>query len=507
MYSSQTAALRALELGSPLSPLLTLRAELTFLTHYHPPATPFDTRFRPHPTSSPLRNSHITAIASSTDGTLAAIASTDGCIEIHELQSTPLPSSPSQSPSQLHPPSSTASTSEPEPEPESTHRLTLGRVTPNTRLSAAAFFPDTDIIATAAYDSQQQAPELHIYDIEVCQPDRPSAISRIKGTSKKPITDIVALQYPCCIGVRPNQLAIFDVRNRSRAEMGRRSTSGTQPAQTAFIPCVDPVVTVDEENGQNLIFVAEGCHILAYDRRKLPSDPLKSSSLPLSLTMGGGGNGNSIKHGNNFGVVNMRGVVDSVTLPLCKRARYNWICAPPRAPPGILAFHSTDGTFGIVDWPSRNVSTLKEKPPSTSPKLNEELSTYGTMEAALSRSAWYIRRRRGDVICAKDGRGWRFVVPNTMCTGVRVVAVMGGDSNIHQQNMFQFDINAARHIDVASVCAVEGALDKIVLGTTRNDVVSLHVDVDKTWREVNERRRKRRSTLEEKESSHEANSS
>lgn len=412
--TSQTTALRAFELGSPLNPSLTFRSELTLLTHYHRPEKPFASQFRPHPTTSVLRNAYVTDIAASPDRALCAIASTDGRVELHE------------------------------PAAADSLRMTLERVNAESRLSTLTFFPENgnaksdDALLTCASESAAA----YFYDLNVCRVDRPTQSLYFRNDPRRTITGIAPSTRPIFVAVRPSGVSVFDLRLPHGGE-----------AFAASIPCKDPVAATRDD----FIFIAEGDQILTYDRRQLPAAKMMRTSL--SLTMG--------RAADNS--------VSSVSVPLPKHARYNWLVAPPQAPPGFYAFHATDGTFGTVDLVSRAVEKVKET--EAEEKTFLELAQYGTMEASFTQNAWYIRRRRGDIITGPYSRGWRVIVPNMLSTGARTIA-FGPDLP-----MQEYSIPAAQQMDVSSIHAVDGKFDKLLLGTSRNEVDSLEIDMDRTWKE------------------------
>lgn len=427
--------LRAFELGAPLSPSLTFRAELTLFTHYHPTPEPFATQFGPHPTTSVLRNAHITQIAGSVDRALSAVASTDGRVELHEPAAT------------------------------DSHRMTLEPVNAQSRLSGVAFMPattqqdddgatksttgmnskgtsDVGCVGDALIATASNCSAIYYYDLNKCRVDRPTAQLRFRTEEQKPVTDVATIGRYGFVAARPGALAVFDVRSSRVGEV-----------LAAAIPCKDPVLT----GLGDFLIVAEGDRLLTYDRRRLPTGAVAARAA-RALTMARPSDS----------------AVAVLPLPLPKHARYNWVTALPRGPPAFLAFHATDGTFGTVDLASRSVATVKEHS-AAKPDIAADLPLYGTMEAALSRTAWYIRRRRGDIVHAPYGRGWRVLVPHMLSTGLRAIAF---GPNLPLQ---QFSIPAARHVDVACVHAVDGLLDKLLLGTTRNEVRALQVDIDRTW--------------------------
>lgn len=529
---SQTGALRRLENGYDLCNHLTLRAELTNLCHLHEVAFT-SSSFCTHPTTSPQRNAHIVSIAASSDKCLAAIASSDGRCEIHEPTAD-----------------------------DDTLRVTLSA---QARLSTVAFFQHADIVATATSDN----PALYAYDLNKCSSDMPTTSIPLTAQTK-PLTDLAPLQWPICAGVRPGQLALFDFRvpSSSSAQQQQRYNQHTnghhrgrtiaQMVSASAIPFSDPVVMslsatwptpASTVSTEDLLFVAEGEHIFAFDRRRLPSmggragnktssssivmggyQPQTSYNKPLhrtpSLTQ------TPAQLARTFGAVSVR------RLPGARRGvSYNWLSAMSRGAPGILAFHGTDGTFGVLDWMSGKVESVREsssgRPTSTgvmnhhqqqghnvvgrrravttttttttpsAAMASAELVTYGASARLMGESlpsTWYIRRRRGDVVVGSDGRGWRALLPNMTRTGLRMVAfgATAGD-------LTHFDVPAVRQHDVACVHAVDGQLNKLVVGTTRNEVIAFKVDIDRTIRQAREEQEEERRVKEEEEEEEEIN--
>lgn len=456
------------------------------------------------------------SIASSSDKCLAAIASSDGRCEIHEPTAD-----------------------------DDTLRLTLSA---QARLSTVGFFQHADIVATATSDN----PALYAYDLNKCSSDIPTASIPLTAAGTKPLTDLAPLQWPVCAGVRPGQLALFDFRVPSTQHQhtnGRhqRGRTTAQMVSASAIPFSDPVVmslsatwpisTTPTSYTDELLFVAEGEHIFAFDRRRLPSmngrfSSNKTTTTSSSVVMGGHQPQTSYNKplhrtpsltqtptqlARTFGAVSVRRLA-------CARrgVRYNWLSGMSgEATPGILAFHGTDGTFGVLDWMSGKVESVREsssggptttniglarrggmtttRTMSTTPSAAmaaAELVTYGASARLMGESlpsAWYIRRRRGDMVMGSNGRGWRALLPNMTRTGLRMVAFGAAADDV----MTQFDVPAVRRHDVACVHAVDGQLNKLVVGTTRNEVIAFKVDIDRTIRQAREEQEEGRVKEEE----------
>lgn len=495
--SAPTSAVRALELGAPLPSSLTLRAELTYLTNYHVLPRSLNHGFRPHPITSAHRNSYVVSITSTSDGTLQAILSSSGRIEVHEL-STPL---------------DTTETETGMDKPLDTHRLTVHEENAAHKLTCGVFFENSDSLAASSRDaSLSHPPSLHVFDPAVCELNTPTTSKPIRYPSwmqrgrgiemGNGLCDLQTSQWPVASGVRQHQLCLFDMR-----------VHGSAAVVQTYIPCMSPALAVDRAAAEHLRFVAEGCHVLAYDVRRLPStqqqQQLSSSkhgsfiiapsaaTSASTLVMGATNTKNQQNQQERATAEQLhlakRGIHDAATLPAgLRRARFNWIRPVPQAAPGLFAFHTSDGLFGMLDWVSRDVLVVPEDGPAAAEPIANvaggELSDYGTYQASLNASAWYVRKRKGLVVPAFDQRGFRAVVPNVKRPGVRLISVEQ-HRQFDKANVHQFPIDAAAPFQVSCAAVVNSHLDRMIFGTVANDVVAMQVDFNKSWQKVMERRR------------------
>lgn len=324
-----------------------------------------------------------------------------------------------------------------EPVQADSHRLSLDSVSEHSRISALAYttYEDADMLFAAASNTAV----INHYNLNTCRSDRPTTKLKFRQQAHRSITDIITLNPPILAAARQSEVAIFDVRH-ARGETAAVPLSG----------CTDPVLA----SQQHFLLVADGNRILVLDRRKMPSADTRAQK-PRSLSMGG----------------QAHATVMTIPLPLpCQKStRYNWISALPAGPDGLFAFHATDGTVGTVDIMSRAVVTLQET--QSRRATQTELSEYGMTEASISNPSWYIRRRRGDIVQGINGQDWRIIVPNVLSRGVRIVAF---GPNLPMQ---YFVVPVTKRHDVTCVHAVDGLLNKMLIGTAKNEVKAFEVDV------------------------------
>lgn len=409
LKQSQLSNLTALQYGSPLPTSLTFRAELSWLTHSYPTRPRFQTFFE-RQNRNTERYNYITHIAPSPDRSLAAIASRNGCIEVHE------------------------------PAVEDSHRLSLERVSPNSRISTLAYpsnLSGDHILAAASHTGA-----IYHYDIQNCRIDKPTTQFQISNLAK----DIAEMEGNCFAASTSEKVSIFDMR-RGRSEVA------SVLIPTSVMPCL--VV-----QGYALIVGTE-CRMLTYDWRKLQGTKRISRQVKSFQS------GSSPKH-----VVKEFALVDGTQQTL---GILNSMCALPDALDGFLLIHTSQGTIGTVDITSGRIDTLGEIRPQAPSR--DGLYQYGYAFASMGDPKWYIARRRVDVIKGTGARGWRVLVPNVRGPGVRIVAVSG------DMPLQQFNIPALENVDATTVLSVNGKLDKLVVGTTTNGLEAIEIDMGRRRRE------------------------
>lgn len=414
LRQSQLSHLAALQYGSPLPTSLTFRAELSSLCNSHPTDTAFQTFFeRQNPTSE--RNSHIIHIAPSPDRSLGAIASSNGHIELHE------------------------------PSVDDSHRLTLERVSPNSRLSALLYpsnFVGDHVLAAAS-----NVPNIYHYDVQKCRVDKPTTQFKIPRPTKS-IKDIAEMERTpfSFAAALTDEVFIFDSRQ------------GRKVAMSAEIPLsVSPRLVAQ---GHSLVVGTE-CRLLTYDWRRFPK-PRNTSQKVMSFQ-------SSV---NTTSAVSATDLVDEALLPL--GPLYS-ICSLPGAPDRYFLFHTEKGVIGTADVMSHRINFLKENRPSI--LAQDDLHDYGHAFAAFNNPGWHVARRRVDVIRGTGGRGWRVLVPNLHRFGVRIVAVAD------DMPLLQFGIPALKNVDATTVLGVDGKLDKLIVGTATNGVKAFEIDMGRSSRE------------------------
>lgn len=414
LRQSQLSHLAALQYGSPLPTSLTFRAELSSLCHIRPTNTAFQTFFERQNVTSE-RNSHIVHIAPSPDRSLAAVASSNGLIELHE------------------------------PSVDDSHRLTLERVAPYSRLSALLYpsnFVGDHVLAAASNVS-----DIYHYDVQKCRVDKPTTQFKIPRPTKS-IMDIAEMErtpFTFAASLK-DELFIFDSRQGRKVAISAEMPLSVSPRLVA--------------QGHSLVVGTE-CRLLTYDWRKFPK-PRNTSQKVVSFQASA----------NAKSAVSTTDLVDDEALrPL--GPLYS-ICPLPGAPDGYFFFQTEKGVVGTVDVMSHHINLLKESRPSI--LAQDDLHDYGHAFAAFNDFGWHVGRRRVDVIRGTGGRGWRALVPNLHKRGVRVVAVAD------DMPLLQFSIPILKDVDVTTVLGVDGKLDKLIVGTAKNDVKSFEIDMGWSFR-------------------------
>lgn len=324
------------------------------------------------------------------------------------------------------------------------HRLTIGHASHKYFLSRVVYpscFDGDHLFAVVSFGKS-----IYHYDIQNCRADEPTTrfqCARHRGCS---ILDVFGFNHTCLAAVCPNRLLIFDMRQ------GRNEIMSTEaPLSNA------PVITMQE----HLIMIGAEKSVLVYDWRFLPRSN-DSSRKVMSFQSG--------PTSNAF--------IRSIDCSNRSRSGFGFLSSLmslPGAADGLLAFHTNCGTVGTVDVTSGSVRSLEEPLPPV-PGSNG-LHDFGHAESTLDRLLWRDNCRAVDIIRGNGGRGWRVVVPNVLKSGVRVVAISD------DMPLQQFDIPALRALGATSALAVDGNLDKLLIGTGDNEVYAYRVDLDRSNRE------------------------
>ena len=260
-----------------------------------------------------------------------------------------------------------------------------------------------------------------LYDLNTCQVDRPT---RQFFHNSQSLADVTTLDGNTFATAVSNGMNVYDARvKKSIATVETQSWDAVLTGEDIFI------------------YAANNGEVVLWDRRKLTSQSRVGTMAKRRDT--------------------------ALTRLTFSTGRFNDIRLVPDAAPGSLFFYHSDGTVGHVDIVSRNVESSPEQGlriRNFDPSPNDTgLEPYGTSEHALD-YPWYVHRRRMDVMSAPRGPGWRAIVPNVKTKGFRFV---GFASDMSLQT-YSGSLPASQHYSCAH--AIDGQLDRIVLGDVKNKV-------------------------------------
>lgn len=440
--SPQIADLRAIGYGYDLPSRLAWRAEQTALTYlrlqsnYFSP-TSFPDGFRPDGSrlrsvnSSSRSGSYIAEITESSDAMLVATAASNGRIEVHEMGGVG--------------PSSRLSI-------QPTQRLSLSSC-----VWAPANGHDRLLVGYSNLS------EVHLYNLETCQENTPCRRFNIGATGGQTalryaaISDVVQLSEQIFAAASPGRVSLVDMRLRK----------GKHTFGTIYTQRMEAALTADS----HFIYVGDRGYISMYDIR-----------VAKPITSGGVAK-------NGIPCMGVRERSSELFESRCvdgTGGRFHMIQVPQGAAPGTVAFHAGDGTFGFVDLATTESKKLCkiETDPNPRHNINRPMVSYqssassarstglqalGTMlESTDMNGSWHVRRRRGAIVTAHYGRGWRAVVPRVKAPGIRVIGIW--DDEIHA-----IDYQAVQRC--AAIHPVGGSLEKLIWGGEDASMSYFEVDM------------------------------
>ncbi|PXF45236.1 hypothetical protein BWQ96_05002 [Gracilariopsis chorda] len=351
-------ALKARELGEPLSNKVTLRIELKCLAHLRM-QNKWTTRFVP---ITPATRDYIVQVSPSQDGALLAVASSNGRIEIHE------------------------------PEDSDSMRLSLFS-SAWSRIAACTFSRSPHDTILVAHENGN----VHLYDLNTCENSTATRAFK-QEAAKRHVSDILSLDKNVFAVARDDFVFLYDSRLRSSAACTAQTRVGKD---AAFV-------------GEDLeLYVASQGVISLYDRRRLraPSKLIsmerKESPCVLRREISESGRLNMLRmlpgapQGHLFyhAVNGTTGHVDILGsgqehIKVSRQVERPPLPAPNPDDPGLQEYGTLEQSFS--------------------------LQIYGTQEQSLEPS-WYVRRRLGDVVRAAHGSGWIAIFPHLYKPAFEVV--------------------------------------------------------------------------------------
>lgn len=429
MFRSATilSSLRSLEIGDDMPDRLAWRAELSALSHlrlWKPglQGTEFDGFARP----SHLRNPYVSQITPSADGFLLAVAGIDCRVEVHELGS----------------------------QDSDSFRIRLVPLNHRFSLSSCAWAAPrgNEAIVTAFEESDQ----VYLYDLQTCREDIPTHIYKLRGLnsasdasgprSQTGTSDMVAVSNNCvAVAQGGGIISILDLRLKSSKEalVSKVSTGMRRP-----------VIAIDKMD----LYAAAGGKIAMYDRR-VPSEVSSTSVLSF-------GNTNTGKQKRNL-VAEQKVGWDE---------HFNMLKVPPSAAPGCVAYTTAEGCVGMTDMAATKLSespfvfSVREDPVKARTGLNDGVDDFGTTLDTVK--PWFVKKRRGDVVHGPSNRGWKIVTPLVSRPGMRVVGF--GSQGVARS----FEFCSEAHFSCTHL--VGGATNRLVVGTSKNTVSVLEVDMSQS---------------------------